>query len=55
MHLNLGMIFWAFLSATINESCGIFNESASIIKTIWTFRYIYIYYVFLSAVYDYVA
>ncbi|MDI8106831.1 hypothetical protein MJN85_27525, partial [Salmonella enterica subsp. enterica serovar Anatum] len=29
MHLTLGMIFWAFLSATINESCGIFNESAS--------------------------
>lgn len=46
MHLTLGMIFWAFLSATINESCGIFNESASIIKQSDLPLYLYILRVF---------
>ncbi|ADP10990.1 O-antigen export system, permease protein [Erwinia sp. Ejp617] len=46
MHLALGMIFWAFLSSSINDSCGIFNDSATIIKQSDLPLYIYILRVF---------
>ncbi|EIO8741749.1 ABC transporter permease [Salmonella enterica] len=32
MHLTTGMIFWAFLSSTVNDCCSVFNDSASVIK-----------------------
>lgn len=31
-HLALGLVFWMFISATINESCGVFTQSASYLK-----------------------
>lgn len=46
MHLTLGMIFWAFLSATINESHAEYLMSPHQLLNNLTFRYIYIYYVF---------
>lgn len=31
-HLALGMVFWLFISGTINESCGVFTQSAGYLK-----------------------
>jgi len=31
-HLTLGLVFWMFISGTINESCGVFTQSASYLK-----------------------
>lgn len=42
MHLALGMIFWAFMSSSINDACNIFNDSSTIIKQSDLPFYIYI-------------
>ena len=31
-HLAMGLVFWMFISGTINESCGVFTQSASYLK-----------------------
>lgn len=46
MHLALGMIFWAFMSSLINDSCSIFNDSSTIIKQSDLPFYVYIFRVF---------
>lgn len=31
-HLAMGLVFWMFISGTINESCSVFTQAASYIK-----------------------